>query len=637
MEKEFKQSITTQEDNILEIETQDMQETAVSAEKEKKWSLKGKILGIVIALIALGGIGYTAYVILSGQRTISTGNASVRTNLIYITANAPGYLERFNVYSGMLVETGQILGWLQGGEPFRSPIDGIIVNTQAVVGQQIRPMEPLATIADVNNLHIQANIYESDIQDIKLGQPVAVTLDGVRGQTFAGYVRYINRITELELAGGAIMVQTGTFRRITHTIPVEIAITDDIDLSHFLGTNARVSLPVLSSEEELITVVANNKPTNQITATGHVESVTARNIYPSHALRIDEVLVRLGDSVEAGQVLATLDISDLETSITTHRVAIDQMDTQSHIQRQETQRMLDTALRNMNNNTNISLVDAQAHLTASRLQRENAQRMYNQIRLDYENRTDPQVAATESVLRTITLELERLRSNYSNVTTLYNAGVSTRQELQQLSDALVATENQFNDATINHQNALEAERRNLEQMRVALDSANVAYTVAAEMVHSVEVAARQEIEGLQASLAEMARIDGTEQLRHYLAQMERHLEDGVITTPIGGTITAVHAEPGEFSLARLFTIETLDELRVLANIREFDLPNIYVGQSVTVTAYATGGQIHTGIITLISPRAVSTFPVVEFQIEIAITSDYALLPGMSARIQIDLD
>jgi multidrug resistance efflux pump len=41
------------------------------------------------------------------------------------------------------------------------------------------------------------------------------------------------------------MVQTGTFRRITHTVPVEITITDDVDLSLFLGTNARVSLPVL--------------------------------------------------------------------------------------------------------------------------------------------------------------------------------------------------------------------------------------------------------------------------------------------------------------------------------------------------------------------------------------------------------
>ena len=126
-------------------------------------------------------------------------------------------------------------------------------------------------------------------------------------------------------------------------------------------------------------------------------------------------------------------------------------------------------------------------------------------------------------------------------------------------------------------------------------------------------------------------------MRHYLEQMERHLEEGVITSPISGTITAIYAEHGEFSMARLFTVENLDELRVLANIREYDLPNIYVGKPVLITAYATGEQVHTGVITLISPRAISIFPVVEFEIEVVITSNYALLPGMSARVQIDID
>ena len=207
-----------------------------------------KFLAAVIAAAIIAAIAFAAHVLLTRQRTVSTGNARVTTDLIYITAMAPGVLERFSVYSGMRVEAGQIIGWLHRGESFRSPVDGIVVSTHAVMDQHIRPMEPLAVIADTGNLHVQANFYESDIHDIRPGQAAAVTLDGVRGRTFAGYVRYIRRITELELAGGPIMVQTGTFRRITHTIPVEIVVTDDVDLSVFLGTNARVSLPVLAGE-----------------------------------------------------------------------------------------------------------------------------------------------------------------------------------------------------------------------------------------------------------------------------------------------------------------------------------------------------------------------------------------------------
>jgi multidrug resistance efflux pump len=213
--------------------------------EEKKGNAKNIIIGLVVALVFIAGAAFAAVSILGGQRTISTGNAAVRTDLFYITTNMPGDLERFNVYSGMEVEAGQVLGWLAGGESFRSPVDGVVVSVNAAQGQHVRPMESLLAIADMNNLHIQANIYESDIMDIRLGQPVTVTLDGVRGQTFTGHVRYIRRITELELAGGALMVQTGTFRRITNTVPVEIVLSDDVDLSLFLGTNARVSIPVL--------------------------------------------------------------------------------------------------------------------------------------------------------------------------------------------------------------------------------------------------------------------------------------------------------------------------------------------------------------------------------------------------------
>jgi len=235
---------------ITEIRPQEISAEAAPATEEKpakgKLSLKSKIFVSILALVLIAGGIFTAHAVLSGQRTISTGNASVTTDLIYITASAPGVLERFDVYSSMNVEAGQVLGWIEGIESFRSPVDGIVVRANAVAGQYIRLMEPLLTIADTSRLHIQANVYESDVQDIRLGQPVSVTLDGVRGQTFAGYVRYIRRITELELAGGAVMVQTGTFRRITHTVPIEIAITDDVDLSLFLGTNARVSFPVLA-------------------------------------------------------------------------------------------------------------------------------------------------------------------------------------------------------------------------------------------------------------------------------------------------------------------------------------------------------------------------------------------------------
>jgi multidrug resistance efflux pump len=246
VEIESTEKVETIENQTAENQTVNEEPTQEPVQEPKKRNPKTIALGIVVAIAIIAGGAFAVHTLLMGQRTISTGNARVTTNYVTLTSTIPGLLERFHIYEGMKVEAGQIIGWVQYGETFRSPFDGVVVDVNVIAEQHVMPMQPLATIADLSNLHIQANFYESHIENIILGQPVSVTLDGLRGRTLAGYVRNISRITEVELAGGHIVMATGTFRRITHTVPVEIVITDDVDLSYFLGTNARVSLPVFA-------------------------------------------------------------------------------------------------------------------------------------------------------------------------------------------------------------------------------------------------------------------------------------------------------------------------------------------------------------------------------------------------------
>ena len=206
---------------------------------------KGGIIAAVVAgILAVAGGTAAAVFLLLAPQTVETGNARVTTDLIYISSLTPGRLERFNVYEGKSVQAGEILGWVQFGESLRTPVNGVVLHTLATLDQEILPGEPLAIIADTTNIHIQANIYETDISAIRLGQPAAVTIDVFGNRQFTGYVRRIRRANEIELAGMPVMINTGgTFRRITHTIPVEITILDDVDLSFFIGASARVILP----------------------------------------------------------------------------------------------------------------------------------------------------------------------------------------------------------------------------------------------------------------------------------------------------------------------------------------------------------------------------------------------------------
>ena len=217
---------------------------------EVKENAKGKgkikvILVLVLMLVLTGGAAVGFHFIQQGVNYLSTDNARVTTNLIYIAPNIQGPLERFKIYEGRYVEKDEILGWVENGEAMRSPIDGLVVYASAVQDQVVSPMEPLVIIADTNNIHIQANIRETDISRIQLRQPAIVTIDALGNQQFNGYVSNIGQITQAELAGTALFFNTGgNFTRITHLIPIEITIVDDINLDNLIGVNARVRISV---------------------------------------------------------------------------------------------------------------------------------------------------------------------------------------------------------------------------------------------------------------------------------------------------------------------------------------------------------------------------------------------------------
>jgi len=269
----------------------------------------GIIFAAAIGLLAIIGGAVTIYHISQRARHVTTGNARVTADLITLRATSPGFLERFVLYEGREVREGEILGWIENGESFRSPVNGTVVDTNVTIGQHILPMEALATIADMSNIHIQANIYETEIQNVRLGQPVTVTIDAFGNRRFNGYVSNISRINQAELAGMPVALFTGTFRRFTHNVPVRITITDDVNLSYVLGASARVSLPVTGEAWE---APASNRAINSMFATGIVESVNSMNVYGTLPFKVSRIYVEEGERVTAGQVLGRLDTADLD-------------------------------------------------------------------------------------------------------------------------------------------------------------------------------------------------------------------------------------------------------------------------------------------------------------------------------------
>jgi Cu(I)/Ag(I) efflux system membrane fusion protein len=75
--------------------------------------------------------------------------------------------------------------------PVLSPATGYVIDKDIVEGGRIEAGSRVYRIADLSRVWIDADVYESDLPQVKVGQPVRVELPYVPGQTYEGRVDYI--------------------------------------------------------------------------------------------------------------------------------------------------------------------------------------------------------------------------------------------------------------------------------------------------------------------------------------------------------------------------------------------------------------------------------------------------------------
>ena len=196
---------------------------------------------IVILLVGAGVAGYLLY---QGSFYYQTNNAKVDTVIQQLTANTTGQLLRLYVAQGQAVEAGQVLAQVQRGPLIRSPIDGTVANITVHDGDYVNTADVILVVANTSDMYITANVEETNILKIKVGQHVSVYLDAY-GRSFDGYVAEVAMVTSTKLSGAVSSFTTsGTYTKVTQLIPVKIKLADNVDLTNIIGTNATVKIRI---------------------------------------------------------------------------------------------------------------------------------------------------------------------------------------------------------------------------------------------------------------------------------------------------------------------------------------------------------------------------------------------------------
>jgi cobalt-zinc-cadmium efflux system membrane fusion protein len=77
-----------------------------------------------------------------------------------------------------------------------SPIEGIVVERNATIGATVGTDANLFKIIDISRVWIDANVFEKDLQRVKLGQEVKVFVPAFAGTTFSGKVILVSSVVD---------------------------------------------------------------------------------------------------------------------------------------------------------------------------------------------------------------------------------------------------------------------------------------------------------------------------------------------------------------------------------------------------------------------------------------------------------
>jgi membrane fusion protein, multidrug efflux system len=128
-----------------------------------------------------------------------------------------------------------------------APVDGVVGNRSLRVGQYVQAGTQLMAVVPVHGAYVVANFKETQLTDVRAGQPVAIDVDMFPGTVVKGHVDSIAPASGQEFALLPPDNATGNFTKIVQRIPVKITLDAGDPLAGLLRPGMSVT-PVIDTK-----------------------------------------------------------------------------------------------------------------------------------------------------------------------------------------------------------------------------------------------------------------------------------------------------------------------------------------------------------------------------------------------------
>jgi RND family efflux transporter MFP subunit len=134
---------------------------------------------------------------------------------------------------------------------FHSPAAGFIVEKQAVAGMHVMPGQTLYKVADTSVVWVEAEVYESEVSLVKVGQAASVTLDAYPDQKYLGRVVYIYPYVDEQSRTNKVRY---SFANTTGRLKPGMYANVDLDVAHGDGIVVPANAVLDSGREQIVFV-----------------------------------------------------------------------------------------------------------------------------------------------------------------------------------------------------------------------------------------------------------------------------------------------------------------------------------------------------------------------------------------------
>jgi membrane fusion protein (multidrug efflux system) len=129
-----------------------------------------------------------------------------------------------------------------------APASGIVSRKQVEPGQLIQAGQPLLTIVTDTGIFVTGNFKETQLADLKVGQPAEIEVDAYGGMSAVGCVESLSAATGSKFALLPPDNATGNFTKVVQRVPVRVKITQGLGADHPLRPGMSVNVHVDTSK-----------------------------------------------------------------------------------------------------------------------------------------------------------------------------------------------------------------------------------------------------------------------------------------------------------------------------------------------------------------------------------------------------